>query len=66
MIKDQVEHNLFCPKPSDAIIDLVKGDRAAKAAGKRTTALALTEDGSSSLCASTVYVPPDKPMKNGL
>ena len=66
LIKDSVERNLLCPKPSDAIIALVKGDRAAKAAGKITKALALSEDGSYSLCASTVYVPPDKPMKNGL
>ena len=66
LIEDEVERNLLCPKPSDAIISQVKGDKAAKATSKRTAAVALIDNGLSSLCAATVYVPPSRPMKKWL
>ena len=54
------ERDALCPKPSDEVIAKVKGDKADKAAGKKSSATTITEDSSSTAAVTTVYVPPTK------
>ena len=54
------EHDALCSNPSDKVISEVKGDKAAKAAGKRAAATTIAEDMSSRTVVTTVYVPPTK------
>ena len=66
LIEGLVERNKLCLKPRDASIAQLKGDKVAKSVSRRTGDLALIKYRSSSLGTRTVYVPPNKPMKNGL
>ena len=52
----------MCPKPSDEIIAKVKGDKAAKAAGKKVAAATLTDDLTSTAAVTTFYIPPTTAM----
>ena len=58
LIGNEEDRDTLCPKPSDEIIAKVKGDKAAKATGKKVAATTLNKDITSTAAVTTVYIPP--------